>query len=215
MGSIVIACKTLKDELEKAIIETEFKHPVIWIESDYHINPDKLRDRLQQEIDGLADVEQVLLCYGSCGNALVGLEATSAKLIIPKIDDCIALLLTKPNQKLTKIKNTYFLTKGWIDGSKSILNEYTHTLNRYGKEKTDKIFQLMLKQYKYLMLIDTGAYDINKYKSQSKNFAQILNLEFIMEKGQLWFIKKILTGPYDDYFCVIEKGEKVTLEHFR
>ena len=33
----------------------------------------------------------------------------------------------------------------------------------------------------------------------------ITNLELIIENGGIWFLKKLLTGPYDDDFSIIQK----------
>lgn len=215
MNNVIIACQTLKDELEKAITETECQYPVLWIDADYHVDPDKLRTKLQQEIDQFNHVDNILLVYGSCGNGLIGLVASAGNLIIPKTDDCISLVMTKPNEKFERLKKTYFLTKGWIESPKSIVNEYTYTLNRYGEKRTTKLFELMLKQYDYLMLIDTGAYDVEEYKSIADDFANKVKLQLTIEKGDLWLLKQLLIGPYDEKFCVISKGEKVTLDSFR
>ncbi|MBS4024477.1 MAG: DUF1638 domain-containing protein [Clostridia bacterium] len=214
MTYAVIACQALRYELEKEICETGCAYPVIWVGSEYHIDPNKLRVKLQGIIDSLKNIDNILLVYGSCGNGLVGLTASTANLIIPKTDDCISLLLTKSNEKVERAKGTYFLTKGWIESPKSIINEYVYTLKRYGEEKTKKIYNLMLKHYRYLMLIDTGAYNIEECKSEAAGFAANQNLELIIAKGDTWFLRKLLLGPYDKDFCIIKKGENVNLNHF-
>jgi len=40
------------------------------------------------------------------------------------------------------------------------------------------------------------------------------SLKLLLEKGDIWFLIKLLKGPYDEDFCVVKKGEKVTVEHF-
>jgi hypothetical protein len=214
MDSIVIACETLKDELNAAVNITGSRLPIIWIDSKYHLDPGGLRKKLQQEIDSITNVKNILLAFGCCGNALIGIKATTANLIIPKTDDCISMVLSKQGEKFKRLKKTYFLTKGWIESPRSLTEEYTRAVTRYGKRKAERIFKLMLNSYKYLMLIDTKSYDVNKYVCKAQKIADITNLELIIENGGIWFLKKLLTGPYDDDFCIIQKNDEVRISHF-
>ncbi|NLZ54713.1 MAG: DUF1638 domain-containing protein [Thermoanaerobacteraceae bacterium] len=214
MEKIIIACETLKDELNTAINNTGCRLPIIWIDSKYHIEPGGLRKKLQQEIDSVNNADKILLAFGCCGNAMIGIKASTADLIIPKTDDCISMVLSKQGEKFKRAKKTYFLTKGWIESSRSLAAEYQRAVERYGKEKSEKIFKFMLNSYKYLMLIDTRAYDVEKYKSKAEKIAQITNMELIIEKGSLWFLEKLLTGPHDENFCIIPKGQEVKICHF-
>lgn len=214
MNYTVIACETLRDELTLASNKTGCQHTVIWVESDYHIDPDKLRSKLQEEIDALENVDGILFAYGCCGNGLVGLRASSADLIIPKTDDCISMVLSQPGKKYQRHKQTYFLTKGWMESSKSIVNEYWHAMERYGEKRAKRLFELMLKHYNYLMLIDTGAYNLNECLSKAQELAGNTNLELKVEKGSTWFMEKLLTGPHDEDFCIIPKGGVVNISHF-
>ncbi|ADG83460.1 hypothetical protein Tfer_1304 [Thermincola ferriacetica] len=215
MNYTIIACETLLDELNLAIRETGCQYPVIWVESEYHIDPNELRKRLQKEIDALTNVDNILFAYGCCGNGLVGLKASTANLIIPKTDDCISMVLSEPGKIFERRKETYFLTKGWMESSKGLLNEYWHTLKRYGEKRAKKIFALMLKHYHHLMLIDTKAYNLEEWLNKARELAQNTHLELAVTEGGIWFLKKLLTGPYDENFCVVKKGETVNIGHFR
>jgi hypothetical protein len=215
MNYAVIACQTLGDELTKAIHDTGCRYPVFWVDSEYHLDPNKLREKLQQEIDSLQDFDCVLLAYGSCGNGLVDLAATTADLIIPRTDDCISMVLSEPGKTFDRLKETYFLTKGWMEGSKGLLNEYRSAMERYGEARTKRIFGLMLKHYQKLLVIDTKAYNIDEWMHKAQEIAEITNLQLETTDGSIWFLKQLLTGPYDENFCVIKKGQKVNLSDFR
>lgn len=214
MKRVIIACKTLQDELELAIRQSGCPYPVIWVDSSYHVVPDRLRSKLQSEIDALEDVDTVLFAYGSCGNGLVGLKATTANLIIPRTEDCISVVLSKSGEKPKRQNETYFITKGWLESSKGLYQEYLYSLQRYGKARTNMIFELMLKNYKYLMLIDTGAFKVEDYQNIAVDLAAKLNLELVKEQGGIWFLTKLLSGPHDGDFCVVSKGGVVTLDNF-
>ncbi|WP_213973725.1 DUF1638 domain-containing protein [Tepidanaerobacter acetatoxydans] len=211
---VIIACETIRYELNAAIKETGENIEVIWIDSRYHNDPDGLREKLQQEIDSIKDKKTILLGFGCCGNALVGIKATTADLIIPKTDDCISMMLSKEGEKFERIKKTYFLTKGWIESPKSLVVEYNRALEKYGEKKVQRIFNVMLKNYEYLMLIDTGCYEIDQCIDQTIEISEFTHLELIVNKGDIWLLKKLVTGPHDDDFCLIPKGEKVKIGHF-
>ncbi|MCG0276677.1 MAG: DUF1638 domain-containing protein [Thermosediminibacteraceae bacterium] len=215
MKNIVIACEAIYDELNLAINETRSEYPVIWIDSEYHSNPDRLRLKLQQEIDSQKNVDNIILAYGFCGNAILGLTASTANLIFPKTDDCISMLLSKPGGKCRRVKGAYYLTRGWINSPRSLTMEYKNAVKRYGEERTKRIFQLMLKNYNKLMLIDTGAYNVADCWKEAQKLAGALGLELFIEKGDLYLLKRMLTGPYDDQFCIINRGEKVNIAHLQ
>ena len=214
MNRVLIACRTLHDELKMAMRETGCGDPIIWMDSDYHLDPNRLRVKLQEIIDGLQNIDVALFVYGCCGNGLINLKATTADLIIPKTDDCISIIMSRPNEKFKRKKETYFLTKGWIEFSKGLMNEYHHTLECYGEQRTKRIFEMMLKHYLYLMLIDTKAYKIDHLMADATDLAKKVDLELVVSEGSLWYLKQLLTGPYDDHFCVVPKGQKVTLRDF-
>ena len=59
-----------------------------------HTNPKSLKRALQNAINSSApDIETILLGYGLCSQAVVGLRSGSRTLIIPRVDDCIAIFL--------------------------------------------------------------------------------------------------------------------------
>jgi hypothetical protein len=197
--TIILACNTIRDELEKAALAADCHHPFIWIESGLHLVPDALRKRVQQELDGISGVERVLLGFGFCGNAVVGLDTKDFQLIAPRVDDCITWLLgSKENRdRCGKEGGVYFLTKGWLEGEVNIWKEYQATLARFGPERTDRIYRHMLAHYRFLGLIDTGAYDLEGLLPQVRDIAATLKLDTKILLGSDLYLKRFLTGPWD------------------
>lgn len=210
----IIACKMLQYEIDKAMQETGCHYPITWVDSEYHNDPNGLRLKLQEEIDKLTDIDRILLTYGSCGNATVGLKASTADLIIPKFEDCIAMVLSKQGQVLERPKATFFLTKGWLEGSRSLAREYEHAVKRYGAERAKRIFGQMFRHYKYLMLIDTKAYSFEECQNEVQELAQTLNLEMNIGEGDVWLFKRLFSAGVDQNFCFIPKGEMVSDQDF-
>jgi hypothetical protein len=209
----ILACQTLKDELTLAIQETGVDYPVIYVESGLHNTPELLHKRIQEEIKRIDNVDVILLLFGYCGNSLLGVKSEKAKLVLPKVDDCIPLLLgsceTKKN--ISKEMGTYFLTKGWIDNENNLFREYERCMERYGQDRTLKIMKIMMGHYKRLMLIDTKAYQLDSVLPQIRDFAKRLNLCHEVAPGSLRLFKKLLLGEWDGEFLVLEPGQEVGL----
>ena len=127
MKTIMIACKTIERELKKAIRDTGISYPCTWLESGLHNYPEKLREALQKTLDEISsETERVILAFGYCGNAVNGLKTGNFQLILPRVDDCITLMLGsfKKRQEISAEAASYFLTKGWLDGERNIWAEY-------------------------------------------------------------------------------------------
>ncbi|SHM61244.1 Protein of unknown function [Caldanaerovirga acetigignens] len=209
MKNTIIACRMIQDELQHVMDEINSLDHVIWVDSEYHSEPERLKSKLQEIIDNLEGTDNIILVYGYCGNALIGLKATTANLIFPRVNDCISMLL-----KSERLNDAYYLTRRWIESPASIIQEYKIALERYGEERAKKLFRLMLKNYTKLMLLETGTYDTEKYLKEIQEFAEKVGLKVDSQEGDLHFLKKILIGPYDENdFVIIKKGGKVDLSH--
>jgi hypothetical protein len=214
--TLIIACNTIRGELEKAAAEVNCAHGFTWIESGLHLAPDSLRQRLQKELDRIQGVRRVLLAFGFCGNAVVGLKTGDFDLVIPRVDDCITMLLgsRENRERCNRRGGVYYLTKGWLEGEANIWKEYQAVLARYGPRRTEKVFRKMLAHYKFLGLIDTGAYDLPEIIPEATEISKELKLELLILQGTVGYLKRLLTGPWDDdRFIIIPPSTTIELEH--
>ncbi|MEG0309712.1 MAG: DUF1638 domain-containing protein [Eubacterium sp.] len=210
----LLACETIKDEVELIKEKWSIDIETIWMSNTLHTYPEKLRDALQEEIDKLKEVDELLFAYGNCGNGLVGLESDSATMIIPKYGDCIDIFLNK-QKNLERIRtNTYFLTRGWLDGKQGLEWEIKYNIERFGEKRAKRISEMLYKHYNYLMLIDTGAYNVKEFLPRVEKIAETLNMEPIVYQGDITPIEKLLNGQWDEDFCIIEPGRKTTYSDF-
>jgi hypothetical protein len=112
----LIACATVIEEM-LPFLPTDVPHEIL--DFGLHLHPQKLKQALQEKIDEASEKADVLLLgYGLCSMAVVGLTARSATLVIPRTDDCIAIFLGSCNaykEQVKKEPGTYYLTKGWIE----------------------------------------------------------------------------------------------------
>lgn len=214
MNNLLIACETIKDEITKAIDKVECTNDIVWMNASLHNEPNQLRSELQKVIDSHIGYDNILLGYGNCGNSIVGLKATHSSMVFPITSDCISMLLYNRKDIDHIRKDTYFLTKGWINGEKSLFVEYKYCLEKYGEKRAKRIFSAMLKHYKNLMLIDTNTYDIDYYSHIAQELAEKTDLCFLVEEGSLSMLERLLSKKWDDSFNIIKPGQEIIYGHF-
>ena len=87
----VIACATVIEEM-RPLLPADVPYDVL--DFGLHLRPQDLKRALQEEIDEASQqAEVVILGYGLCSMAVVGLQATTATLVVSRSDDCIAIFL--------------------------------------------------------------------------------------------------------------------------
>jgi len=211
----VIACETVIEEM-LPILPPDVSHEVL--DFGLHINPTELKKVLQEKINEASQHAEVLLLgYGLCSMAVVGLQATTATLVIPRTDDCIAIFLGSCEAYKAQNKKepgTYYLTKGWIVAGDTPFEEHKLLVKKYGSEKAERMTKLLLKNYTRLAFINTGQYEIDKYRAYSKKTARDFGLRFEEIEGSASLVTKMLFGPWDDEFVVVPPGETVTYQQF-
>ena len=87
----VLACATVIEEM-LTMMPADYDYETL--EFGLHVNPQALRVALQEAIDSASGTyDTLILGYGFCSQAVVGLEAKNCTLVIPKVHDCIAIFL--------------------------------------------------------------------------------------------------------------------------
>lgn len=215
MKRLLIACETIRDEVEMALRRTGVEVDTVWMSNLLHDSPERLKNALQEEIDKAeAGYDQLLFAYGNCGNGLLGLKSDKATLIIPRYGDCIDILLSE-KENLERIRtSTYFLTQGWLKGEKSLDKEFQHNLEKYGERRARRVMNMMFKNYKNLMLIDTGAYPVDQHLPRVNDIGELIDLEVVVEQGSISPLEKLVTGEWQEGFCIIPPGQATTHQDF-
>jgi hypothetical protein len=213
--ALVMACATVIEEM-LPFLPDGMKHMVF--DFGLHINTKKLRETLQEAIDKVSgEYETVILGYGLCSQALVGIQANGCRLVVPLVDDCISIFLGSRAAYMHQCSaepGTYYLTKGWIEVGDTPFSEYARTVERFGKELAEQIYKLMMGNYKRLALINTGQYELEKYREYTRRTAEQFGLRFEEIEGSTALIKKMVLGPWDEEFVVLEPGQTFVLDQF-
>ncbi len=209
----LIACSTIRDEVEALRGDI----PVEYLDGFLHDTPDVLRARINDSIAATPAGTTILLAYGRCSNGTAGLVAAEHRLVLPACDDCIALLLGSRRRYLREFAEhpgTYYYTRGWIEELEDPYREYLKMIPRLGEEKARMVAHMMLESYTRVAVIDTGTYDLEKAHEYVDTVSRFYGLPVTQIQGSLRLLEKLIRGPHDGEFLVVEPGQVLTEETF-
>lgn len=211
---LMLACTILKDEIEAALAETDVKIPMLFVPSELHLLPDKLREYLQRTLDNLYNVDVVLLPMGRCGNGTLGLYSERATIVLPKSEDCINLLLSEKSVRIERPQYSYFLTDGWLREKNAVNNEYGRTVEKHGPEKAAFVMKMLYDSYKHFTFVDTGTYSLEEAEGKIRPLADLVGVDINCLPGPCGVLKKMMRLEFDDNFIVVPPGTAISEEHF-
>ena len=99
MKTVILCCASLEKEVRLAMARKEISYPLHILTDNNHDVPNRLREAIQRELDGIQDADRVLMAFGTCGGAMVGLRTGNFQLILPRVDDCLSLLMGSMEQR--------------------------------------------------------------------------------------------------------------------
>lgn len=213
MKKVIIGCSVLRKEVESFLgdsTEFEFK----WMEDQLHNVPETLHQKVQAAIDECTDADQIYLIYGHCGQALCGVTAKNCSIIIPKVEDCIEIMLYNNPDTAEMRRTSYFVSQGWLWGEEGLGYEYDRMKEKYNEKRALRVIKAMYKNYNYLMLIKTGL-DDDLVRERCIDIAEKLDLGLKETDGSIALIEAMLKGAVDGRYLVIKPGEYITEEMFR
>jgi hypothetical protein len=212
----VIACATVIEEMLPLLPE-DVAYEVL--DFGLHLSPDRLRSQLQEAIDAsCAEADTIILGYGLCSMAVVGLKANGCTLVVPRVDDCIAIFLGSRaayQKQFGQEPGTYYLTKGWIEVSDTPFAEYERLVEKYGPEQAERMIKLVLKNYTRLAFIDTGHLEQERYRAYARRTAERFGLRYEEIPGSKALVKRMLCGPWDGDFVIARPGETISYADFK
>lgn len=211
----VIACQVMEKEI---LSIDDRKFDATFIQYKYHDHPEQLHDRIQEEIEHSCDYHCIILGFGLCGGAIDGIQAINCPVIIPRIDDCIPLLLgsREKYEKEKKIESgTYFLNHGWIEYGNDALKDFHKWREKYGERKANWLIKEYYKPYTRVAFINSGFDGMERYLSYAKKLSDFLNIKLDVLPGHLGFIRQLLNLECNkgDYI-ILEPGQKAERSMF-
>jgi hypothetical protein len=230
----VIACSSLRPELEMLAAEAKTSITFRHLEMGLHErSAAALRDALQSTIDGLAvdhQCDAIAIGYGLCNRGVVGLQARTLPVVIPRAHDCIGMLLGSNQCYLAQLEaqpGTYFQSAGWLENSpaKGDVRQPNFTfgpnsnvarerlVERYGEENADYLleqFDNFTRHYERLAYIATPAPVSARWEAAAKEIAGNRNWKFERLVGDLGWLRRLLNAEWNSHeFLTLRPGERV------
>ena len=221
---VIIACRVL-ESLIKGLLNGA-RPRTIYMDYGLHRLPQTMPATLQAELDALPEPSLVLLGYGLCGNGLVGLQAGTHTLVIPRADDCIALLLGSYEtyiEEFNAVPGTYYLTKGWLESGSHPLKEYREYQEKYGEAKAEWLMDQQYQNYRRLIFVAHSQAELEEFRPQALEVARFCEARWGMRYeerlGSDSFVRRLLAAPESleqlgSHFLVIPPGGEVRQMQF-
>ncbi len=227
--TVVIACAVFRGAIQD-MIGDQNTH-VIVMDYGLHLTPQKMRAAIQEQIDDLTTPHLVLIGFGLCGNGLVGLKSRNHTLVIPRVDDCVALFFGSRTTYLREFQaepGTYYLTPGWLECGGEPRSEYLKCVEKYGTEKATLISNTLYGRYRKACFIALSSAELEQYRAQARQVADFCRVRWGWEYkeviGSPALIQRLLEFgrhkvPTDELrsteeYVVIRPGEEVRQEPF-
>ena len=213
----LVACSMLETEIRHVMAELNSDIEIVWMDRGLHTEPEKLLLALQDEVDRLQDMDEILLCYGLCGNGTNGLRSRTATLVIPKFDDCINMLLCtgKRTARALVQKGVIYQSGGWAQFG-GILHQYQELKDNYGydEETIADLMEMMYENYTHLAFLDTGCADRSETLKHLNQAAKLLNLDMIEVQGSVRILEQLIKGEYNENFIILPPGHVLRYSDF-
>lgn len=221
---VVISCKVFQHLLE-AHLPAELVRETRFLDYGLHRVPRNLHKAVQEQVDSIPEPSLVVLGYGLCGNGLNGIRAGQHTLLIPRADDCIAILLGSYAAYQEQFFNrpaTYYLTKGWLESGSHPLNEYREYSEKYGAERAAWVMDQQYHHYARLVLVAHNQADLAKYRPQAEEIAAYcerwgMRYEEIL--GSQEYVQRLVETAFaldkaGEDFVVVPPGGEIRQERF-
>jgi hypothetical protein len=221
---VVLACKVFESLLENHL-PPDLADQVTFLDYGLHTYPKKLTKAVQEQIDSIQKPSRIMLGYGLCGNGLNGIRAGQHTLLIPRADDCIAILLGSYQAYIKEFNDnpgTYYLTKGWLESGSDPLKQYHETVEKYGAETGEWIMDQQYMHYKRLVLVAHTQEDLEKYRPRALEVAKYCErwgMEYEEVLGSDVYVRELVStintlSDSNDEFLVISPGEVIEQTQF-
>jgi hypothetical protein len=88
-------------------------------------------------------------------------------------------------------------------------------VEQYGQARAWRLMTRILKNYTRLALINTGQYELERYRDYSRRTAERFGLRYEEIPGSDALVKRMLHGPWDGDFVIARPGEAISYMAFK
>ena len=220
----VVACRVMQPPLVR-LLPAPLRKRAVFMDYGLHRTPGLMRQRLQEVLVQVRPASRLLLGYGRCGNGLDGICAGRHTLIVPRVDDCIAVLLGSRcayRKQFAAEPGTYYLSAGWFEAGAHPLREYREYANTYGQAEADWIMDSQYRHYRRLAFIAHSRQELEHYRAQALAVARYCrrwHMRYDEIFGSEKFFQRMIAmidNPQadDDAFIVVPPGGQIRQAQF-
>lgn len=217
MNAVVLSCESLEVYVRAAQQAAGTDYPVVWLNRKYHDEPSVMRSHILETLAALpAQTDTVLVAMGFCGGSWDHIEAP-LRMVIPRVDDCISLLLHTDDQFHPNLKQMGHMYMLDADPDKFSPERMFESLSeRYDPEMAKCIFDMWFENYRFLDVIDTHLADCysEAFVEQAQRSADLIGCDLDYTPGSNRLLEKLMRGQWDDQFIVAEPGRPVAHKDF-
>ncbi len=224
----LIACEVLTREICALIATTPHVIDPEFTDKAAHEQSDRLRTILQAKIDQAAqsgkNYDAILLAFGLCGNATVGLRARTTRLVIPRAHDCATLFLgskEKFKEHFAANPSLAYSSTGYCERGASYLRSgtvpsgptYEDYLQRYGEENAQYLWETLHASYlrpgEKVVFIEIPETKHLGYAEKCRRQACAEQREYQELAGNTRLLRMLLYGDWPpEEFLIVEPGQE-------
>ena len=212
-NAVILACSSLTEYVEESQRLAGTNLPVIYLNRLYHRDPAEMQQHILQALaERLPDgTETVLVAMGFCGGSWEGVSAP-VRLVLPRIDDCVSLLLQTGDEPVSDLKEPGHLYVRARDPKTESFKRIFMRMTEGVDEETKARYHEDWKQlYSELDIMDTGINGCRapEYEAAVREDADWLDAALAYVPAGTHLLEKMLRGDWDAQFLVLEPAQAV------
>lgn len=212
MGTVILSCSSLQAYVEAAQAKQGTDYPVIYIDRKYHVDPKAMKEKIIEEEARMPEtVDTVLVAMGFCGGSWDHVTF-SRRTVIPRVDDCISLLLQKTDAYVPNLKQMGHMYMVEMDPDDFLVERlFTDIPEEYQGIDAEGLYRMFFGNYGYLDIVDTGLNDCysEEYVIKAQKYADRMDVALDYVEGSDHLLEKLVGGQWDGQFLVAEPGHLI------